>query len=629
MANNTTQDIIQKLYQRNLEPARQKISAFKVHSKKQRDELYLLCSKIQEFATRSSLPGSDEVAAEGYEKILLWNRNDKQATVNLSALLVKWGDLPKARELLEHIRSKYKDDLLISMNLGTVYMKSNKHELALEIFNNCVELAPENPQCFNNIATLLALKGHDDAAIQYFRKTISLDPMHKTAYMALADLLHRYGHTEESYKTAEIAAKIAPSNPQTYYTLGVLFFRDKRYDEAEQIFRIALSVDPDHTQSRQFLSQVLKIKGSFNEAQSLIANISTHRDNDPAAYVAKVELNKSPLSEADEGKLRHLIDSDIFDDSKLCSAHLALARSAELKGNPEEEIRELRLANAYKRKTTPYEHGSIRGLSGLITAKISKEFIEKQTPLSIFNDIKPIFIIGAPRSGSTLIEQIISSHPLVNATGENGNFGTALKQLKYGEWLTNAESKNSPETFKDLASLYMSLLDKTHPQHGMIFTDKTLFNFYHVGILKTCFPNAIFINCKRHPIDNCLGMYKQIFGEDLLNFTDSFESITEFYKAYQDVTAHWQAFLSKDIYNLQYEELVENFDDTTRSIIQHCGLPWDDNCLNFHQNKREVQTASLMQVRQPIYKTAVAKWKRYEPYIQDLIEKLREAGIKV
>lgn len=629
MAQNTLQYILQKMHQGDIEPAQRFIDTFKVHNKKQRDELYLTCSKIQALCSLQAIPGGDEIAVTGYEKILDWAAQDKEASINLSVILMKWSSLIRARQILEPLYQKYPNDLRVNINLGTVYLKSNQLQESLEVFNRCVAMDPTNASCFNSLATILMKMKEDKLSIEYFKKTVSLDPLHNTAYMNLATLLHNYGHNQEAYKMAEVAAKISPSNPQAYFTIASMMFKDERLDESAEMCRIALQIDPGHSPSRQVLARILNIKGELEASQALLDQIQDHRKNDPGFYLAKLELDKQPLSEADRVRLDELINSNTLSTPSLGVAHLALARSAEMAKDYENEIFHLRKANEFKRIENKYRPGSIRSFVNMIINRFSKEFIEAQQSNDAEN-ITPIFIMGPPRSGSTLTEQIISSHPAVSATGESGFVGIAVRHHDYMTRLNpgRVDSINL-ELYKSLAQDYLSQVEKSFPEAGAIFTDKSLFNFYHVALLKLCFPNAKFINCMRHPVDNSIGMYKQLFNDDFMGFTDDFDSIVEFYQAYQRIMEHWDNVLPGVVYHSQYETLVDNFEEEARKLISYCELPWDDSCLRFYENKREVRTASVLQVRQPIYKTAVAKWKRYEPYVQDLINKLNEAGIKM
>lgn len=629
MTQNTMQYILQKMHQGDITPARKVVDEFSVHNKKHRDELYLICAKIQTLCSKQAIPGGEEISVSGYEKILAWKSLDKEAAVNLAVILMRWGDIARARSLLIELSHKFPDDLYVSINLGSAYLKANQLKEALEIFQHCIKLDPNNAHCYNNMATIMAKLKQDKLAIEYFKKTVSLDPMHKTAYMGLANLLYQYGLKDEAYNMAEAAAKVSPSNPQTYFTIASMLFQDDQLEEAAEMCRIALRVDPEHNTSRQLLAKVLNIKGQLVESQEVISSISKHRNNDPAAFVTKIELSKHALSEADKSHLYKLVDSNTLSDKGLVSAYMALARSSEIEKNYENEIRFLRKANAFNRKSGSYIPGTIQAYVDKIMDRFTPDFMAQQRPSAI-RHASPIFIIGPPRSGSTLTEQIISSHPDVTATGESGYFARCLTNQQYPNWLSTVPtSKNITSLTQALGNDYLERVHQHFPDAGSFFTDKSLFNFFHIGLLHLCFPNAKFINCIRHPIDNSIGMFKQIFNEDFLGFTDDFDTIVEFYKAYQAIMAHWDTLLPGVVLHSHYEELVDNFEGEAHKLISYCGLPWDDDCLRFYENKRDVKTASVLQVRQPIYKTAVAKWKRYEPHVQDLIDKLKAAGVKL
>lgn len=619
---------LQQAHKGNLQPAREAIETLKVNTKKQKDEMYALCSGIQEICCTQAISGAEELVVEGYEKILKWKPLDKNTATNLSVILMKWGNLARARSILESLFDKFPDDLCISTNLGTVYFKTHQLEKSLDVFHHCAQLAPNDASSFNGLGTILMKMGQDKMAIDYFKKTVSLEPMHPTAYMNLATLLFQHKLNKEAYHVAEIAAKVTPSNPEVYFTIANMMFKEERLDEAAEMFQIALQVDPNHNKSRQALARILSIKGRIEESKELLSSANQHRQHDPSFYFAKLELEKKALTQADEDSVLSLINSNTLSNHNLCVAYHALSRSSGFKKDYKSEIRFLREGNSFKRLDQHYRPGAIQSFVDQIINTFSDNFISSQQ-FHVDCEYSPIFIIGAPRSGSTLTEQIISSHAAVGAIGESGFFGNATRSYNYTERLSGDREANiTPQLCQSLTKKYLDQLHQKYPDINPTFTDKSLFNLYHVGLLRFCFPKARFINCIRHPVDNSIGMFKQMFIDDALNFTDDFDGIVEFYKAYQKIINHWDCIFPGMIYHSHYEQLVENFEEEARKLIAHCNLGWDEGCLRFYENTREIKTSSATQVRQPLYKSAVARWKLYEPYVQDLIGKLNEAEIK-
>lgn len=630
MPQSTIQYILEKIREGNLAPARHTVEAFKVHNRKHRDELYHICSQIQSLSTQQALPGGEEIAVSGYEKILNWKALDRESAINLSVILMRWKHLDRAKELLESLYTAHPSDMLIAVNLGTLYIKNEQLEEALSVFKKCLEVEPNNSDCYNNLAMIMVKLNNHKLALDYYNQAIKLDPLHKTAYIGLSKLLFHYDLKTQAYRAAEAAAKLAPTNPQTYANLASMFYQDERKEEAAEMCRIALRVDPHHHSSLQLLSKILVTKGEIKQSERLFDSIAEHRNNDILSITKKLSLSKKPLSEAEKTNLLQIVSNGTASDRDILMAYNALSHSAELEKDYEREIEFLRKAKHHKFKSNTYNKSKAKTQVNIMRARFGIDFFRQYPKYkSSQNEPIPIFIIGAPRSGSTLTEQIISSHPDVTATGESGYLSTSLSEIHYFDWLAKPKTPETLSVIQSVHNAYSCLLERNHPDIKSFFSDKSLFNFLHIGLLYLAFPDAKFINCVRNPIDNCLGIFKTTFEEDSLDFADSIDTTVEFYKAYQTMMEHWDSVLPGVVYHSHYEALIGDFESQARKLIDHCGLPWNDDCLRFYENKREVKTASVLQVRQPIYTSAVARWRRYEPYIQDLISKINEAGIKM
>ena len=623
MASKSLQTVIADLNKGKLSSADRLVKRAQVSSANQSEELKKICAVFLGISAQRSMPGLEEIALAGYKKILKWDPCDIDALVLLSEILMRWGDLITASNYMEKGLVKHPDNVRLNVSHGALLLKQGKNNLAINVFRKCLAVEPDNALCYTNIAIALMNLKQDKLAIECFQKAISLEPKSTIAYINLAILLHRYDYKDQAYKMAEMAAKISPSNPSCYSTTAALLFEDGEILQAEEMARIALSLDPDHNASKEILATSLNIQGKIDESKAIVRDGKNHRQFLPGLMLSKVETGEQALSQEEIEGLKSAIGGDSLSDEGKSIAFLALARSAELDGDCEQEICNLRYANQFKRKKHLYRQGLLSEYQSRIIDKCNSELIANLQGVSLSN-LQPIFIMGPPRSGSTLTEQILASHPDVSAIGESGFISDIVQDKKiYQDGFLNADA------CKGVAQDYEAKVDSSFPDRQKVFTDKSLLNFYHLGLLKLAFPKAKFIITIRNPIDNCLGMFKQLFHDSVLNFSDDFESIVEFYKSFQDVMAYWDSLFSDDIYYSSYESLVEKPEIEARKLIEYCGLRWDDQCLKFYENQRDIRTASVLQVRKPIYKSAVAKWKKYEPYIQDLIELLNKEGIKV
>ena len=238
----------------------------------------------------------------------------------------------------------------------------------------------------------------------------------------------------------------------------------------------------------------------------------------------------------------------------------------------------------------------------------------------------PVFILGMPRSGTTLVEQILSSHALVHGAGEilalTGVAVSIVQQLGYADPYPQCMSLFDEKMAEEYSARYLQELT-LHSSTAVRITDKLPGNFLRIGLIKTLFPDARIIHCQRNPLDNCISLFFHYFQ----NYKHSFEltELGQYYLDYQRIMSHWQKLFPGEIFTVQYEELVVDQERISKQLIDYLGLEWDENCLDFHNNERVVMTPSNIQVRQPMYKNSINRWKPYEKHLQPLIEMLHQA----
>jgi hypothetical protein len=234
---------------------------------------------------------------------------------------------------------------------------------------------------------------------------------------------------------------------------------------------------------------------------------------------------------------------------------------------------------------------------------------------------RPVFIVGMPRSGTTLVEQILSSHPLVVAGGELGFWSEHAQAV-----LDGGADALAPETLQRLAGDYLAMLREISPDAARV-TDKNPFNFRHLGLLRVLFPQAFIIHCRRHPVDTCLSMYFTYFQASSLSFTGNRADLVFYYREYERVMRHWRETLPAERFQeVDYEVLVTNREVETRRLVSFCQLDWDDSCLRPEANRRTVATASLWQARQPVYRSSMERWRNYEPWLGEFAELMPAAA---
>ena len=324
----------------------------------------------------------------------------------------------------------------------------------------------------------------------------------------------------------------------------------------------------------------------------------------------KALLASGKLSVGDAGRL-HFTLAGVFD--RLGCIDEAFAHYRE--GN-NERLRHFQQAG------TPFDPQRHWKLIDDLIATFDPDFFARFRPFGLDTEL-PVFILGMPRSGTTLVEQILCSHPKVFGAGELRDIPELVALLpdrlytpeKYPACLSRLDGPA-------LRTQAIGQLQRLVQRGGTAFrvTDKQPRNRLHVGMIRTLFPQARIIHCVRDPLDTCLSCYQQHF--DALNFTSTLEDLGFYYRQYQRLMAHWRKVLPSPMFEVRYEDLVADLEGVSRQLVAFCGLEWDEHCLAFHENRRAVQTASALQVRRPIYRTSVGRWKRYEAHLQPLIEAL-------
>jgi tetratricopeptide (TPR) repeat protein len=470
------------------------------------------------------------------------------------------------------------------------------------------------------------------AALEYLRKAVVLDPARVDFMVSFAKALSLANRNRDAKVVADRATSLSPTDPALLDTLGAIYTQVGDYAAAVTAYRQVVTLVPQHAAYRYNLASALLSAGELNAS---VAEIETCLVLDPhywRAHLSLAQLRRQTPANNHVARLQAQLSqtgTDTADAPALVCLHMALAKEYEdLADYP----------NAFKHLVRGKAAGanrdySIRQDEALFTA-IAETFPQPSAPAAGCPSEEPIFIIGMPRTGTTLVERIISSHPDVHPAGELLNFGMSLKYLSGSQTsaLIDAETIARAHNidWKQLGEIYLS---STRPgtAHKPRFIDKLPHNFLYAGFIANAFPNAKIICLRRGPMDTCLSNFRQLFPPKSHHFDYSFDLLDtgRYFVLFDRLMAHWQRMFPGRILQLQYETLVDTQESSSRQLLEFCGLPWHDGCLHFEQNPSPVATASVVQVRQPIYRSALQRWKRYEPQLSELHELLREAGIRL
>ncbi|MFC1845281.1 sulfotransferase, partial [Thermodesulfobacteriota bacterium] len=430
----------------------------------------------------------------------------------------------------------------------------------------------------------ILFQGKLQEAIASFRQAISLSLDSAELYNNLGNALRDFGEMDEAVTCFDKAIALKPDFVEAHNCLGIVFRETGKMDDAIACFRKALALKPDYAVAFRNLSLMVQYTEVDDDVLAM-ENLYKKRDL-PDVY--RIDL----------GFALGKVYGNVKDYDK--SFHFILG------------------ANQLKRKTYEYSIQEDRDLFARIKETFSPDFFASHHGPG-FLDRTPIFILGMPRSGTTLVEQILASHPLVFGAGE-----LAILRNMINDMCTGKEVAEFPECMKDLGLDVIKRMGKNYikkirkySNEAEYITDKLPYNFLYVGLIKTILPAAKIIHCKRNPMDTCFSIYKNDFSGTHKYAFDLVE-LGQYYNLYSDLMAHWEKVLPGFMYTLRYEELIADQQNQTKSLLDFCNLHWDEACLTFHKTERTVSTASLAQVRQPIYKDSVELWKRYEKQLNPL-----------
>ncbi|NNC57157.1 MAG: sulfotransferase family protein, partial [Woeseiaceae bacterium] len=372
------------------------------------------------------------------------------------------------------------------------------------------------------------------------------------------------------------------------------------------------------------LGHVLKTVGKQDEAIASYRECVRHNPNHGETWWSLANLKTFRFTDDEIATMQAQLEDEHLPDEQRANFEFALGKAFEDAKDYERAFSYYAQGNDNRRQRENYDPVQTADLHDRFIETFSKEFLEAR-PGTGNPSNAPILIVGLPRSGSTLIEQILASHPDVEGTHELPDLGRVARSIGLGredrKSYPAAVATLSDDQLRELGTEYLRRAERHRELGRPRFTDKLPNNFVHVGFLHLILPNARVINARRHPLDSCLGSYKQLFARGQ-PFTYDLYELGEFYLEYQRVMDHWQEVLPGKVLDVQYEDTVSDLETQVRRILEHCDLPWNDACLKFYETDRAVKTASSEQVRKPIYSSSVQHWRNYEQHLGPLIEVL-------
>jgi tetratricopeptide (TPR) repeat protein len=472
--------------------------------------------------------------------------------------------------------------------------------------------------------SLAADKGHD--AERLLRHALKRSAHHPLAWRGLGQALAALGRLEEADAAARRLVKIEPENPQSWITMASVSTRLMRQEHALEAYEQAARLQPDDVRLRMSIGHIYKTLGRRNDSEAAYKTALAMDPETADAYWSLADLKNYSFSDAEIAAMQQLLTNAQIERSKAAQLHFALGKGFEQRRSYADAFAHYDRGNTLRRLDAPFDIEHFERRTARIRAFFDEAFFANGAG-SGDPSAAPIFIVGLPRSGSTLVEQILASHSRVEGTMELPNIISITHQFD-----DMAENRDGyPETVRGAPAGLLTALGSRYLEETAAlrtgrehFTDKLPNNFSHVGLIHAILPNATIIDARRHPMDSCFSTFKQHFAEGQ-TFGYDLGDLGRYYRCYLSLMDHWDAVLPGRVLHLQYEDLVRDPEVNIRHLLDFCRLPFEAACLSFHQTRRSVRTASAEQVRQPMYTSAVGYWRHFEKELQPLRQALGDS----
>ena len=477
---------------------------------------------------------------------------------------------------------------------------------------------PSNPQALRLLARIATSDERYVVAEGLLKRLVSLLPGDYRAHSELARFYADRGRLPDAVEEMQRAIAIAPDVGESHRFLGDFLSVLGRFETAKRSYEQAVEINRSNVTALAGLGHMQRVLGDKNAAIAAYRQAIACKEDFGEAWWSLTSVGADPFEPQQIARLRKLAASDSVADSSRVALHFALARNAERDNDFDYAWRHYVEGNAMKRKQVRFDPVERSVYLDSIVATYGSELLDSAVP-SEANAATPIFIVGLPRSGTTLVEQILASHGEVEGCGELPYVVMLSRALDAG-----AIPGMSTEQWHGFGATYLYHSKQHRPLERRYFTDKMPANFEHIGLIHLSLPGARIIDVRRNPLDSCIANFRQLFAQGKHQTYDLTE-LADYYLDYLRLMEHWECCLPGRVLTVHYETLVQDQRTETRRILDYCQLPWDDACLEFHRTARAVNTASSEQVRQPLYQTSIGHWRNYAKHLTELREILAPA----
>lgn len=508
---------------------------------------------------------------------------------------------------------------------GTALQKLERLDDAIEAYKVTLDRDPHHVEAAYNFGITLRDAKRPEIALKALQKTVLLDPKHADAYAALPPVMEDLGWREDALDIYKRAIELNPENVKLVLDYSRALTTSNKVEEAEEVLQPLLDKYPEAPNVKAQYASVRLYQGDNKAAAEIANEIIAKFPKTSGIHYTLAQSERDGDHEARIAQIKELLDGEFEEKEPQSALEFALATRYEALKQHEEAFEHYVKANALKREALA-DRGVIynREAEEARTKVLMKAYPGPEVfdgPTGSDSEV-PVFIVGMPRSGTTLTEQILASHPRMAGAGELTAIGNAVKRMR--DTLGYPRNPPTEKALKNVAQLYIQRLREVDAD-ALRVVDKMPGNFNHVGLISRIFPKARIIHCRRNPVDNCLSCFIQNFGAEGLSWSFDLEDAAHQYRDYHGLMEHWRKILPPGrMLEIDYEETVADLEGQAKKLVDFVGMEWDDACLSFHEHKRAVITASHDQVRQPIYNTSVGRWKKYGPKVLPLVEALSD-----
>lgn len=542
----------------------------------------------------------------------------------LGDVLVERGRLPEALAAFD--RSIATDPAQAKFTEAAAALAANDTYRAESIFRAILREDTNDVGSLCGLAAVSLSAGQPRDSERLLRHALRQSAHLPLIWRGLAQTLLDLGRLGEAEDAIGRAIRVEPDSAQSWVILGSIRARRLRGEQALEAFDRALALNPRHARVLLSKGHVLKTLGRRSECESTYHDCISLQPDFGEAYCSLADLKTYRFTDGEVDTMRALLAGAAPAAAEVGPLRFALGRALEQRGEYSESFVQYAAGNVARRRLASFDAAAFEHKSQRVAQLFDRAFIDAHRG-SGCQDGAPIFVVGLPRSGSTLVEQILASHPEVEGTMELPNLVTIVRALDHAGGVRDSY----PESVAGLPAAELQALGERYIAETLDlrsgrarFIDKMPNNFSHVGLLQLILPNSTIIDVRRHPLDACFSAYKQYFAEGQ-SFSYDLEDLGRYYRAYLGLMDHWDRVLPGKVLCVQYERLVRDTESEVRRLLAHCRLPFDAACLRFHETRRAVRTASSEQVRQPIYDSAIGHWRHYRAELEPLRRSLGTA----